>query len=257
MGEPNVYALDSIRVGERFRRHRAPIDPPSPNMPPILITWNLRLISGHRRLEACRRAGRHTVPAVVAETLNDVVASMVRERPTAVPMVFTDQMRIADVIWRMPYTAGTDHIGNPVRSRELVAAALGRSGSAMGRCWRVWTALSAPNHPRRELLNDIDVGLATVTGVHAALFCGNQVVSEDVLPLPAAPTRWRDAQILHNIGVTLASLTRTLGEVDSRAACWVPADEVDELADRIRSFVRAAGPVARKLRERRGNQEDM
>src|SRR5689334_8988210 len=79
--------IESIRVAGRQRRDLGDIGALARSiralgvlLHPITLTRDSRLISGYRRLEACRRLGWVTIPARFVESLDDAAKLLTAER---------------------------------------------------------------------------------------------------------------------------------------------------------------------------------
>lgn len=82
----STVRIDAVKVGERFRRDLGDLTPLVSSiqrigvLQPIVVDSNLGLIAGQRRLEACRKLGHPTIPAVVCAGLKDAVDALLAER---------------------------------------------------------------------------------------------------------------------------------------------------------------------------------
>ena len=78
--------IDRIVVEDRHRSDLGDLGPLAESiesnglMHPIVVTPDLRLVAGQRRLEACRKLGLSEVPATVVDGLDDAAALLVAER---------------------------------------------------------------------------------------------------------------------------------------------------------------------------------
>lgn len=78
--------ITSIRIVDRHRKDLGDLDDLADSIgtvgliQPIVLTTDRLLIAGHRRVEACRRLGWDTVPAVTAEHLFDAADRLRAER---------------------------------------------------------------------------------------------------------------------------------------------------------------------------------
>lgn len=78
--------ITEVKIGDRARTNLGDIDKLMTSiaetglLQPILVTRHNELISGWRRLEACRRLGWEGIPAVLADSLTEVVDQLRAER---------------------------------------------------------------------------------------------------------------------------------------------------------------------------------
>ena len=76
----NILPIDTIKIGQRFRREMGDIDALGRSIEeigllhPIVVTQHGQLLAGRRRLEACKLLGWDTIPGTVMEVHDGTAA---------------------------------------------------------------------------------------------------------------------------------------------------------------------------------------
>lgn len=169
--------ISSITIGDRTRADPGDVDTLAKAIaddalanPVIVAARQRRLISGYRRLLACQQLGMVQVPAVEVADLPAAVATLAAERehgPVGEPMTpselvhlglvlewldepaATERRRVKSAMAKQPRTNGQTNGSASLHSRELIAGAIGISGSTYYRARLiVRTALDVGVEPR-------------------------------------------------------------------------------------------------------------
>lgn len=285
MSKIRYVSVDSVTVGDRWRRRATLIRPPADDMPPLILTREGRLISGWRRLQAAREYQAGTVPIITATCIMDVIPPFQEEARNAVPMVFSDLMRLMDVLedmerpqidlrrlqrLRANISGGTPPNPGP-RLREMLGAIGGWSGSTTGRARPLWLILRDGDHPDADLIAALDDGKVAITTAYNQVFYDGPPARE-VAARPARTTRGqftaaplrrpgpptaeevvalkKQATIIANIANGLSGYTIALRDLDGRAVQQVPEDALTGIIADFAAFQRAIRPILDALKER-------
>jgi hypothetical protein len=165
-------ALDAIIVGARHRTELGDLDGLADSMTtigllqPVVITPERRLVAGGRRLEAARRVGWTTIPAVVAGRLDETADLLRAERDENTcrkEMTIEERVNLGRAIEAAEASraaarmhAGARPSGNfpegpGGETRELVGAAIGMSGRTYNKAKEIIEATELdPDDPDTE-----------------------------------------------------------------------------------------------------------
>jgi ParB-like nuclease domain len=140
----HTMRIDDVVVGDRVRTGPGDLDGLAASiravglLNPIVVTSGHLLISGWRRLDACRALGMSEVPAVAAQYITDVVDRLVAEREEGTchkEMTVAEKLALGTRIEALPRPA--DPPGSQVhpdpRERRLARAELAAYAVGMGR----------------------------------------------------------------------------------------------------------------------------
>jgi hypothetical protein len=200
---PQEILIADILIGTRKRKDFGDIDKLIKSIDdiglqcPIALTSGNSLIHGGRRIEAYRRLGFISIPAVWTATREDALSLLKAERDENTcrePFTFSESMDMGRAIEELESENAKGRQGNrndltsgPVgpevlpaksieRVRDVVGAAIGMSGRQYERAKDIMSAASEecdnPAEVRklaRELVNGLDSGAETIRGAHDKL----------------------------------------------------------------------------------------
>lgn len=159
--------VEAVRVVGRFRKDLGDIESLAKSianvglMHPIVVTPEMQLIAGGRRLEACRLLGKQTIPALVVDNLDDATRRLTAERDENTerkPMAWSELIALGKALEAlerpkaagrrtsapMNKRSGTETMTEGGATRDVVAKALGTGGSSYARAKAVVEAAEAP-----------------------------------------------------------------------------------------------------------------
>jgi hypothetical protein len=139
--------VDSIELGERHRQDMGDIDSLARSivelglLHPIVVTPELKLIAGQRRLEAFKQLGREEIPVTVID-LEEVIRGEWAENAERKAFTPSEAVAIGRIIEERERAKGKERLGHNQytslsekfsettqhRTRDIVGAALGMSG---------------------------------------------------------------------------------------------------------------------------------
>jgi ParB family chromosome partitioning protein len=205
-----LVPIDSVRVEDRYRKHLGNLLPLMDSiralglLHPILVNSKSRLISGARRLEACKRLGWKTIPARVvdldelrAEHDENVVrqdflpseaVSIKRALEEDARSNARQRMREGGKLSRKGIKRGGDspHLMLS-KTRDKLAAHVGMSSFTLRRAEEVVAAAEKEPEKYGDLLQEMDSRHGSVNGVYRKLKVRQEVERLQEAP-PALPT---------------------------------------------------------------------
>lgn len=142
-----TLVIDSIEIGERHRTELGDIDSLARSIEelgllhPVVVTPELKLIAGERRIAAFRKLGRTEIPVTVID-LEEVIRGEWAENAERKPFTPSEAVAIGRIIEERERAKGKEKLGHnqhtPLsekfpessghRTRDIVGAALGMSG---------------------------------------------------------------------------------------------------------------------------------
>lgn len=170
--------VEAVRVIGRFRKDLGDIESLAKSiadiglMQPIVVTPEMRLIAGHRRLAACRSLGWDSVPALIVDNLGDAALRLRAERDENTErkaMTYTELVALGKALealerpkaaarkaagqvdgGRMRHGSASvsrDTEAEPLRTKDVVGKALGMSPMSY---YRARTVVEAGTDPQAE-----------------------------------------------------------------------------------------------------------
>lgn len=181
----DTVKVDAIRVEDRARRQYEGIDSLAASIQslgllhPVVVTRDLQLIAGGRRLHAVRSLGWESVPVTYADSLTDVVGYLQAEsdeNAERMPLKPTEAADLARKIEAVlaPVAAGRQSPGRPAKNgakfapikepktREVAAKATGKSHESIRKVRVVQELVESDTTPEsvreiaREALAEMD-----------------------------------------------------------------------------------------------------
>jgi len=162
--------INQIEVGERFRRDLGSIRELAESirevglLHPIVVTPDLRLVCGRRRLEAFKHLGRSMIPATILDLeeiwRGEIQENRARKGFTVKEMVAIKRTLEPEVKKQL---ASDMRKGNlPLQSSEVVASYLGLSERTLEKAEAIVEAAEAEPELYGEFLEDADAGRKSV-----------------------------------------------------------------------------------------------
>lgn len=268
MSRQKTLALDAISVGSRDRRDLGDVKALAASIAavgllhPLLVTPKRELVSGRRRLEACRLLGWSEVPVCVVRVMTEARDLMLAEREDGVcqlEMTNSEQTRLGiavELLERSPKrplgaraASATPRLGRSNDTREIVGTAIGMSsGTSYERAKVVVQRADAGDPVAVEALAEMDEsGMVTpayekVTGTKTttpgrvkARKAPRDRLTDALVPLHRHLKSWQPEQ-LH--GTTPAQARRLLKMVQ----------EIDAALFEVERALEARTVVSRALR---------
>jgi hypothetical protein len=191
--------IDSVRVRERYRVDLGSLDDLSESirdiglLHPIVVTRDLRLVAGQRRLEACRRLGWSEIPATFVAGIDEASALLVAERDENTcrkPMTASELYALGKALEEMERpkaqermseggkrgaserwdgVGSTDPTLSTGRTYEVVAPAVDMSPAKWKRLKHIGDRAASGDQEAAAIMKSIDNGTKTVGGGYASL----------------------------------------------------------------------------------------
>lgn len=193
--------ITDVKVSGRFRKDlgdlsdlKASIDAVG-LLHPIVVTPDLLLVAGQRRLEAMRELGAIEIPARIVDDLSEAAVALVAERDENTcrkPMAASELYALGSALEELERprsaarqaSAGSRNLGIPssdrligtrkgddkrYETREVVGPAVGMSGPQWQRLKSIGDRASGGDPGAAATLSAIDAGKQTISGGHEQL----------------------------------------------------------------------------------------
>lgn len=185
-------AVSAVTVEDRYRRELGDVGALANSIAnvgmlhPIVVTSDLRLIAGQRRLEAVRKLGWSEVEIRIADDLDSATALLVAERDENTcrkDMTASELYGLGKALEELERPKARERQGSrndlatsgsrdpevPQRTSEIVAPAVGMSDAVWKRLKHVGDRATAGDQDAQAVMDRIDEGKASVTGGYQLL----------------------------------------------------------------------------------------
>lgn len=193
MTDRTLVDIDAIKVEGRFRKELGDLSDLMKSieeigvLQPVVVTEDLRLVAGQRRLEACRRLGHEQVPVTVARHLGearDLLAAERDENTCRKEMTASELYALGKALEELERPRAAARQGNRTDlqtsgSREpdvatnptarAVSAGLGTSSSTWKRLKHIGEKAEQGDPTAATTLDAIDRGEETISGGYRKL----------------------------------------------------------------------------------------
>lgn len=282
--------LDKIRIADRARRDMGDLELLADSirehgvLSPILLTPDLELICGERRVRAARMAGLDRIPAQISGKFEDAAKALMAERDENTCRKAMTPGELYAIGQRLeelerPKAAARQGARNDLRATSnstefevseerrtvsptdtAVAEALGVSRATYGRIKTVTNAAKSDPNPdvraaAQEAADAMETGEMTVSAaaakVREARKPRNTEQPDSKLAMPQPPKygpRRKHKQVLESMAASLGGLAILADEIKALDSS-VDKEEAARLADDLSSGIRSLNRIKQLLKE--------